>query len=334
MRPVSGTARAPRRTPGCRARSPRSDRLRASGSLLVVAVPSPFGRGPATDAAARAGERQGYPQRRPAPPGPGARAVRPFGCRGRRTKMVEIMRPSSRSSPRPRAARPRIASGAAHTRTTSMTIDAAAAADRDQVSIAREPGDRRGRGPHRPQLPPAAGRARPGRGRLGRGRRRQPLSGPAGRLLRAQLRASQPAPGRGGGAPAGPPHADQPRVPQRPPRPVRKRARGPVRHGRRPADEHRRRGGGDRDQARPQVGVRAQGRRRGPGPHHRDGRQLPRPHHDDRRLQRRRVPRARASGRSPRGSSASRTATPRRWPQRSTTTPSACCWSPSRARVA
>ena len=50
------------------------------------------------------------------------------------------------------------------------------------------------------------------------------------------------------------------------------------------ADEHRRRGGRVRDQGGPQVGLRGQGRRPGPGPDRRRGRRLPRPHDDDRRL--------------------------------------------------
>ncbi len=56
----------------------------------------------------------------------------------------------------------------------------------------------------------------------------------------------------------------------------------------RAADEHRRRGGRDRDQGGPQVGLHGQGRPRGPGRDPRLRRQLPRPHHDHRRLLHRR----------------------------------------------
>ena len=58
------------------------------------------------------------------------------------------------------------------------------------------------------------------------------------------------------------PHADQPCVPQRPARAVLRRAGRTVRHGHGAADEHRRRGGGDGDQGRAQVGVPGQGRAR------------------------------------------------------------------------
>ena len=84
-------------------------------------------------------------------------------------------------------------------------------------------------------------------------------------------------------------------------------------HAARPraADEHRRRGGRDRDQARAQVGLRAQGRRRRPGRDHRLRGQLPRPDDHDRRLLRRPA-RATASGRSRPASSPCPTATPTR----------------------
>ncbi len=72
----------------------------------------------------------------------------------------------------------------------------------------------------------------------------------------------------------------------------------------------------------------------GAGQYRRGAQQLPRPHHHDHQLLRRRgrAPRlrpvhARASGRC-------RSATPTRWPPRSTTTPSRCCSSPSRVRPA
>ena len=57
-------------------------------------------------------------------------------------------------------------------------------------------------------------------------------------------------------------HADQPGVPQRPARAVRGRAVGLVRQGHGAADEHRCRGGRDRHQAGPQVGLPGQGRAR------------------------------------------------------------------------
>ena len=62
------------------------------------------------------------------------------------------------------------------------------------------------------------------------------------------------------------------------------RARRAVRQGPGAADEHRRRGRRDRDQGRPQVGLRGQGRARRPGDDRRRRRQLPRPHDDDRQL--------------------------------------------------
>ncbi len=63
-------------------------------------------------------------------------------------------------------------------------------------------------------------------------------------------------------------------------------------------------------------------------------RQLPRPHDHDRQLLDRRGARRRTSGRSPRGSRSSRTATPPRSRPRSTTTPSPSSSSRSRARPA
>ena len=116
---------------------------------------------------------------------------------------------------------------------------------------------------------------------------------------------------------------------------VRRGARRAVRHGHDPADEHRRRGGRDRAQDGPQVGLRGQGRARGPA--------------------RRSSSWAATSTAAPRRSSASRTTRRRatasgpsrpgfvRVPvrrrrgarrRRSTTTRSRCCSSRSRARAA
>ena len=78
------------------------------------------------------------------------------------------------------------------------------------------------------------------------------------------------------------------------------------------ADELRRRGGGDRDQGRPQVGLRGQGRAGGPGRDHRRRRQLPRPHHGRSSASRPTRRRAAASARSRRASSSCRSATPTR----------------------
>ena len=155
-----------------------------------------------------------------------------------------------------------------------------------------------------------------------------------GGLLRAQLRALQRAPGRRRARAAGPPHPDQPGVLQQPAQHLRRGAGPPDRQGHDPADELRRRGRRDRDQGQPQVGLRGQGRARRPGLDRHHGGQLPRPHHHDRQLLRRRgrdlrlrplhlrLPQRglrRHRGRSPR---------------RSTTPPSRCSSSRSRARAA
>ncbi len=124
--------------------------------------------------------------------------------------------------------------------------------------------------------------ARLRRGRLGHRRRRQALPRLPRRLLRAQLRPRPPAPRRGRARAARPPDADQPRVLQRPARPVLRGARRPHRQGDDPADELRRRGRRDRDQGQPQVGLPGQGRAGEPGDDRRDGGQLPRAHHHDR----------------------------------------------------
>ena len=100
-----------------------------------------------------------------------------------------------------------------------------------------------------------------GRGRLGDRRRGQALPRHAGRLLGAELRPPPPRPGRRRARAARPAHAHLPRVPQRPVRPRSASELAELcRHGHGAADEHRRRGGRDRDQGRPQVGLRGQGR--------------------------------------------------------------------------
>ena len=138
------------------------------------------------------------------------------------------------------------------------------------------------------QLPPPPGGARAGRRRVGHRRRRQALPRLPRGLLRAQLRAHQRAPRRGRARAAGPAHADQPRLLQRPAQRLRRGADPPHRQGHDPADELRRRGRRDRDQGQPQVGLRGQGRARRPGHDHHHGGQLPRSHHHDRQLLRRR----------------------------------------------
>ena len=139
----------------------------------------------------------------------------------------------------------------------------------------------RSRGVDRAQLSPAAGGDRRCRGRLGHRRRRPALPGLPGRLLGAELRAPAPGPDRRRARAAGPGHADQPRVRARPVRAVLPRAGRALRHRHGAADEHRRRGRRDRDQAGPQVGLPGQGRAGRAGEDHRRGRQLPRPHHHD-----------------------------------------------------
>ena len=73
-----------------------------------------------------------------------------------------------------------------------------------------------------------------------------------------------------------------PGVRPRPVRAVLRRARRAVRHGDGAADEHRRRGGRDRDQGRAQVGVRDARRPARRGGHRRVRRELPRADDDDR----------------------------------------------------
>ena len=77
-----------------------------------------------------------------------------------------------------------------------------------------------GRRALRAQLPPAAGGGRARRGRLGHRRRGPALPGLPRRVLRAELRPRPPGPARRRAPPAGPGHADQPGVRQRPARPV------------------------------------------------------------------------------------------------------------------
>ena len=107
----------------------------------------------------------------------------------------------------------------------------------------------------RAQLPPAAGGDRRRRGRLGDRRRRPPLPRLPGRLLGAQLRPPPPRAHRRGPRAARPGHAHQPRVRQRPARPVLRRARRAARQGDGAADEHRRRGGRDRRSRSPASGA-------------------------------------------------------------------------------
>ena len=119
------------------------------------------------------------------------------------------------------------------------------------------------------QLPPAPRRHLARRGCVGDGRRGAALPRRARRLLRPQLRPPPPDPRRRGPPPARPAHPDEPRLPQRPARPLLPRPRDPREQAARAADEHRRRGGRDRDQDGPPVGLRGQGRARRPGPHRR-----------------------------------------------------------------
>ena len=74
-------------------------------------------------------------------------------------------------------------------------------------------------------------------------------------VLGVELRPPSPAARRGRARATRSPHADEPRVRQRPARPVLPRPRRPVRQGARAADEHRRRGGRDRDQGRAALGL-------------------------------------------------------------------------------
>ena len=85
-------------------------------------------------------------------------------------------------------------------------------------------------------------------------------------VLGLELRAPPPAARRGRARAARPAHADEPRLRQRPARTVLPRARRAVRQGSRAADEHRRRGGRDRDQGRAPLGLPSQGRAAPTGP--------------------------------------------------------------------
>ena len=92
---------------------------------------------------------------------------------------------------------------------------------------------------------------------------------------------------RGDGRAGEAPHADIPRLPQRPAGPA---LRGPGEaHGlpQDPADEQRGGGGRIGHQGRAQVGLRSEGRRRGPGRDHRLLEQFSWPHAGHRRLQHR-----------------------------------------------
>src|SRR2546423_1670331 len=108
-----------------------------------------------------------------------------------------------------------------------------------------------------------------------------PPAGLPGRVLRPELRPPAPGPRRRRPGPARPAHADQPGVPARPVRAVLPGAGRAVRGRPHAADEHRRRGRGERHQGVPRVGVPGQGGTAGAG-HDRGRRgQLPRAHHDD-----------------------------------------------------
>ena len=192
-------------------------------------------------------------------------------------------------------------------------------------------GRRRSRGP---QLLAAASRRGQRRGRVDHRRRGPSLSRLPGRVFGGELRPPPPRDHRDRARPARHRHAGQPRVPFRPPRPVLRRAGRPVRQGHGAADEQRRRSGRERHQGRAQMGHRRQGRPSRPGriSSWRTTTFTAAPSSiisfsDD-------EPPGAASARSHRASARFRSATPTPWPQRSTTTPSRCCWSPSRARRA
>ena len=119
------------------------------------------------------------------------------------------------------------------------------------------------------QLPAARRGADQGRGRLGHRHRGQPLPRLPRRLLGGQPGPLPPEDPRRDGRAGEPPDPDLPRLPQRPARPLLRGARGADQLAQGAADEHRRRGGRDRDQGGPQVGLRGQGRARGPGRDHR-----------------------------------------------------------------
>ena len=187
---------------------------------------------------------------------------------------------STSSSRRARRASRRSCASAATTRCSSTcpsSCSAAAASSAAPSSCAERCHDHaadarrqhvghhhRRRRARRAQLPPAARRDRARRGRVGHRRRGQALPRPALRVLGAQLRPRASGDPRRRAGAARPPHAHQPRVPQRPARRLRRGARRAVRQGPRPADEHRRRGGRDRHQGRPRVGLPRQGHRPGP----------------------------------------------------------------------
>ena len=160
-----------------------------------------------------------------------------------------------------------------------------------------------------------------GRGRLCLGRRRQALPRLPGRLFGREPGPLPPEDPGGDGRPGAAADPDLARLPQRPARALLRRAvrPDPLAHG--PADELRRRGGGERPEGGPQVGLSGQGRAEGPGGDHRLRRQLPRPHPGDHRLLHRpRVPRRLRPLRA--GVQDRRlTATPRRWRRRSPPTP-------------
>ena len=160
--------------------------------------------------------------------------------------------------------------------------------------------------------------ARQRRGRLDHRHRGQALPGLPGRLFGGELRAPQPGDHRDRACPARHGDAGQPGVPLRPARTVLPGAGRAVRQGHGAADEQRRRGRRERHQGGPQVGHRRQGRAGRTGQYRRGAQQLPRPHDDDHQLLRRRHRRAAASARTRRASARCRSATPTRWPPRST----------------
>ena len=143
-------------------------------------------------------------------------------------------------------------------------------------------------------LPGGRGRRRR---RLGHRRRGQALPRHAGGVFGAQLRPPPPRPDRRRARAARPRHAHVARVPQRQARPVLQGARRALRHGDGAAHEHRRRGRRDRAEDRAPMGLRRQGRARGPREDRDLQRQLPRPHDRDRRASR--PTRTRAAGFGP-----------------------------------
>ena len=103
-------------------------------------------------------------------------------------------------------------------------------------------------------------------------------------LLGPELRPPPPRPHRHGARPARPGDPDEPGVPQRPDGPVLPGPRRALRHGDGAADELGRRGRRDRGEDRAALGLRREGRARGPREDRHLRRQLPRAHDHDREL--------------------------------------------------